>query len=242
MKRLLVLLVVLLLPLQGYAAIAFDASSADADTTNSLTFSHTTGGSDRILFCMAYINEGSGQDRVSGITYNGDAMTLVDKNLIASDYTYLFYLIAPDTGTNDVVISLNSSVGILGACGSYTGADQTSQPDSFDTNTAGPAGGATSLTTSTTVVEDDSWLVGAGRWMSGGIAAGTGGFLRQAMVNTGSAYFDSNAAVSSGVQSMQITGNALGAGEAASLILASFDPVGAAPVATPPPQDVLFFN
>ena len=138
-------------------AIAFDAAT-DGGITNpgtSHTFSHTTGaGSDRILFVFSFAHT---TDVVTGATYAGSAMTLIDKRLITGDrWVYLWYIVAPSTGANNVVISASSSVVIAGCSASYTGASQTGQPDSF-TNGENP--GQTTFSLATTTVADNCWAV-----------------------------------------------------------------------------------
>jgi hypothetical protein len=105
-------------------AIAIDASPAGlyqaTGTTN--TVSVTVSGSDRILvvFCVA-----GGRD-ISGVTYNGVALTeLLDYDNEGSYYyTSLYYLVAPDTGTHNLVMTIASS-GLSVLVGlSCTGVDQ----------------------------------------------------------------------------------------------------------------------
>jgi len=98
-------------------AIAFDATTDGGNTTaTSLTYSHTCTGSNRILFVS--VIGAIGSDNVTGATYAGAAMTLVDKQASARS-TYLFYLIAPATGANNVVVSAGSSSFIWSAAAPY---------------------------------------------------------------------------------------------------------------------------
>lgn len=91
----------------------------------------------------------------------------------AGQYIKLFYLIAPATGTNNVIVSCSAG-DMYGVATSYTGASQTGQPDAQTTN--GSATG-TSLTTSVTTVADNSWLVGFS-YMNFAISAGANTTLR----------------------------------------------------------------
>ena len=113
-------------------AIAQDATSDAALTTSPVTGSHTCTGSDRVLFVGAKGAAGY----ATSATYNGSSMTRInDVQSGVGEYNLsLFYIIAPSTGSNTVSVSVASgSVGFTGS--SYTGADQTTQPDVSGTKT-----------------------------------------------------------------------------------------------------------
>ncbi len=140
-------------------AIAFDsASSGGTVASNTLTFSHTCSGSNRILFVGI---EGDGSsDTLTSVTYNGVAMTRIDSISAASTanrYLYLYYLIAPATGAHNVVATVSSGTVVLGVSASYTGALQSGVPDS--SNKGGATSGG-SRNVSTTTVLNNSWVVG----------------------------------------------------------------------------------
>lgn len=155
-------------------AIAYDSSSyGEASGVNSVTYSHTCSGSDRLLFVGA-LSQGS--DNLTGITYNGVSMTQVNKQAKGSDYLYLYYLIAPATGANNVVVSRSGSTGVLwSTSSSYTGARQSSVPDAQATT----SNSGTSITGTVTTVSDNCWLVGTAFCDNLGYSAGTGTTLRQ---------------------------------------------------------------
>lgn len=195
-------------------AIALDNSTNGGlvNPGTSLTYAHTVSGSNRILFVSVF---GDTTDKITGVTYNGVSMTLVGKTVKSPDrYVYLFYLIAPATGTNNVVVSASSSIAICSHAVSYTGAAQTGQPDSSITGTA-----ATSLTLTTTVVASNCWLVGAWRTNVTTGTAGTGATQRQG--SNGLYTADSNGVVGTGSQSM--TYNTAGS-NGYSGVMASFAP------------------
>src|SRR5438067_591060 len=113
-------------------AIGFDASSGGfVNTSGPLTISHTCGGSNRILLVGVEISVGG--ETVTGVTYNSVAMTQINlQDLNGSTFrnTYLFYLIAPATGANNIVVSASGGTGnIYAAAASYTGVDQSSPLD-----------------------------------------------------------------------------------------------------------------
>lgn len=199
--------------------IALDTSTDGGvtNTTTTHTFSHTCSGADRILWVGAFGDE---NDNVSGITYNGVAMSRVGTALesVSARRVYLYVLVGPATGANNVVITTSVTVDALaGHAVSHTGATQSGQPDSSNTNTATAA---TSVTGSTTVVASNCWLVCVTRNELGAASAGTGTTQRVSSAN-GLGMFDSNATVGTGSQSLQAT---FGSATEWGIVIASFSP------------------
>lgn len=200
-------------------AIAFDFSTqGSVSAATSLTYSHTCTGSNRILF--VHVRGDNVSDLVTGATYNGVAMTLINKIFVATNrWQYLFYIIAPATSANNIVVNASSACDMLAESASYIGASQSSQPDASTTNSV--IAGNTTMTTSVTTVADKCWTVMGAGASGGSLVASTGSFLRQVGANTGSALFDSNGTVTpAGSKSMIITF----AVSAANCIMASFSP------------------
>lgn len=116
--------------------IAFDAVSVGQIASGTeLTFSHTCSGSNRIL--LVGIKEASDTaEYVTGVTYNGVALTKIDSIRIppSERWVSLWYLINPDSGTHDIVITANASTFMRGSGASYTGVRQSGQPESSATN------------------------------------------------------------------------------------------------------------
>ena len=119
-------------------------SSFASNGTGPFTWSHTCSGSDRFLIVgIAHYDSG---DSVSGVTYDGVAMTAVPLGATSNGTSYLcfitlYYLIAPNTGTHDIVVSVTGGVFDFGA-------GATSYTDVHQTTPLGPA--ATAIGTSTT--------------------------------------------------------------------------------------------
>lgn len=106
-------------------AIAYDtlSQSAEASSANTVSWSHTTSGSDRALFVGAQESGGIG---LSGITYNGVAMT--EQWDIADAFSFRIAgatLVNPASGTNTVVITWDDVTTGRGVAVSLTGVDQT---------------------------------------------------------------------------------------------------------------------
>jgi hypothetical protein len=112
-------------------AIAFDAPSNTSGIQQAtLTVSHTCTGSNRVLIAMTGVSA-SAVGNVSGVTYNGVAMTPLWNVVNGGGSTRCtgWYLIAPDTGTHDLVATFTGGGGAndeqaLGGV-SYTGVNQT---------------------------------------------------------------------------------------------------------------------
>lgn len=137
-------------------AIALDATSngTSANGATSVTVSHTCTGSDRILI-VGVIDEQA--DTVTGVTYNGTSMTQAVKAANDLGQHYLYYLIAPSTGTNNIVASRSGTSGKIGIGAiSYTGAKQSGQPDATTSNNTNSG---TTSTCSVTTTTDKSWGV-----------------------------------------------------------------------------------
>jgi len=142
-------------------SIAFDATSNSGlkSSVSSYSWSHTTGsGSDRLL--VVGHSHYYGQDRtVSSITYNGNPLTEARTDLNNSAYkirSALYYLVAPDTGSKTVAVTLSDSIAkCAGGAITYTGAAQTGQPDADN----GATGDSSSPSVAVTTTEDSCWVV-----------------------------------------------------------------------------------
>src|SRR3989344_3768207 len=90
----------------------FDAASetsAGAGDEN-ITWSHTVGtGNDRILVVGVYIRGVSQSPTVSGITYNGTALTKVNDETNGAVRVEQWYLLSPDSGTHNIVASFSAA-------------------------------------------------------------------------------------------------------------------------------------
>lgn len=98
--------------------------------SSSLTFSFTvSSGSNRLLVVFVANRYALGGNEVTGITYNGDSLTYAaagfDEVGTADNYTKLYYMVAPDTGTANVVVTMSGGVNhIYAVAAEFTGVDQ----------------------------------------------------------------------------------------------------------------------
>ena len=107
-------------------AIAFDAVSlGNGASVNSLTIAHTCAGSNLVLVVDVRVSDLT--TTVTGITYNGVALTKIDSQTAPAGRSIeKWYLINPATGANNCVISLSASPGsVRGDVRSYTDVHQT---------------------------------------------------------------------------------------------------------------------
>ncbi len=184
-------------------AIAF-VGAADLGNNgggDDLTVAYTVGGGSDRLLVVGVVGD-TGSDLISGVTYNGTAMTLADSFAPGNRYSYLFYLLNPSTGSNNVVVTNSSNCYILAQAADYSGVG------SFDAKIeAQTAGTATTKTTSLTTIAADCWIILYEHGydaVSTSPTAGTGATRRvnEAAFGLGG-LFDTNGTVSAGSNSMQ---------------------------------------
>lgn len=205
------------------STIAVDAATNGGDTTGtSLTFAHTCTGTNLILFVG--VNGHTASNLITGVTYNGVAMTQIASSPIqvpADRYINLWYLIAPATGAHNVVISASGSAYIAGAAVSYTGVIQTSPIDVDGSNTVASAN---TLSKSLTTTVDNDWAIMIGVAGGGVRYAGLGTILRiDGGSGTNWGLFDSGINLSpTGSKTLKFdwTASAIGGG----IIMAAFKP------------------
>lgn len=137
-------------------ALAFDVNSGSSTGAGtSLTWSHTTTGSNLVLV-VGILTADNNTDFITGVTYNSVALTRINTAITNNNRrNYLYILGNASSGANNIVISASGSTSIYASACSYTGG--ASSP--LDANNTGTTSG-TSLTTSLTTVADNCWLVG----------------------------------------------------------------------------------
>lgn len=181
--------------------IAFvNASQSTATGTNILTYFGTLTGDNLIAVVGASVESG---DLITGITYNGVAMSLGTKQTNNSNETaYLFNLANPATGSQNIVVSTSANTDIRSASVGYSGARQTGQPDA---TTSGSVTAGTSISGTITTGADNSWIIGYAN--DSGVGAPVAGAGVTSRAATGfSRIGDSNAAITpAGLGTMTFT-------------------------------------
>jgi hypothetical protein len=125
-----------------------------------LTKSYTVGsGSNRLLLVAIAGDNAGGFDDITGVTYAGASMTLVAKETGGTARNaYLYSLLNPASGANNVVINASHAHYILAGAADYTGFTQSGQPDAFSVS----FGGSTTETATLTTVADNCWVMTMG--------------------------------------------------------------------------------
>ena len=138
----------LVAPITALSAVAFDASS--------ITTSHTSTGSDRVIYTTFF---STGGDTVTAVSIGGVGYTKICSiqrpGSPTGRYQALWRAIAPPTGAQTITVT---GAYALIASASYTGANQTTQPDNG--GTTGTAAAQSTLAIANTAVTDTSLLVG----------------------------------------------------------------------------------
>jgi hypothetical protein len=238
MKKYILIVTVLFLCLLVHFAyadsISLDNTSDGASVCGSgpLTYSYTTAGNNRLLVVDFFGNNTGLSSDVTGVTYAGVAMTLIGtvQDSSSGRWIYMYGLVNPAVGANNVVASFNSSNFCAHSQAvSYDGVNQSNFLDASTTNTAGSG---TTFTTNLTTVASGTWatLVATNDY-NGAIAAGAGSTLRQSDGPYLLGIFDTNGPLSIGSHSMSVTD---GSSSNWASIMASFAPAPAATTSTPP--------
>jgi len=146
----------------GGGAIAFvGAADLGNATATSLTHAYTAGSGTNELLVVSVIGDvPGGSDDCSGgghgVTYNGVSMTLRQKNVAGSGsarFIYLFELLAPASGSHNVVVTCGSSHFIGAVAADYSGVVAN------DANGTGQAATATQVTVPITVGASNAWVI-----------------------------------------------------------------------------------
>ena len=90
-------------------------SSFAGNGVGPFTWAHTCSGTDRLL--RVTVSHFDSSDAVTGVTYNGVALTAVPSGATTNGQCWItaYYLIAPDTGTHDIVVTVAGNVFDFGA-------------------------------------------------------------------------------------------------------------------------------
>lgn len=168
----LLFLLLCLLPIDAFAAIAWNASSNSGlkEVLSSYTWSHTTGTlTDGIIFITVSSRDTSATDiAVSGVTYNSVALTKAREDISETApssgtwiATSVWYLAAPTAGANTVEVTFTGTVNrsVAGAA-TFSGAAQSNVVDSTATDFIG-SGVTTVLDATVTTVANNCFIINA---------------------------------------------------------------------------------
>lgn len=185
-------------PATSGSSISIDATSTGFVASNTtVSVPHTCSGSNRGL--MVFVSTPSART-ITSVTYNGVGLTSINRSTGAETVS-AYYLIAPATGTNNIVVNLDSTGMIIFGAVSLNGAHQTIQPNANNTQSTT----TTSITTNVTTTVGNCWLfMGARAAGDGATDAGASTFER--ITNNGFLQvFDSNGTVGVGTFGLTTT-------------------------------------
>src|ERR1700686_2853385 len=140
-----VLFLSLLIFVQAEAQVALDASTSAAalltTATNTVTLAHPSTRSNLVLGVGISMDIFRGSTAtVSGVTYNSVSLTRAGFHNDSANQrrTEMWYLIAPATGNNNIVVTVNvpaaATIGTVVGATTFTGADQTSPIRTYASN------------------------------------------------------------------------------------------------------------
>jgi hypothetical protein len=162
-------------------AIAFDVASFVGNVASPTALSHTCAVGATLL--VAHVRPGGG-GTLTGVTYNGVAMTLINSGVAIDTYS-LWYLFNPASGAHNIVATMTGGSVLFVEAASYTGTTVTGVDAS-----ATSAAAATSVTT----IADNCWCVYGSADRTGADPTAVSGCVRRAAAGSGGSMglFDSN--------------------------------------------------
>ena len=229
-------------------AISFITSAKGEKDANlgalTIAMDNSASTGNNLLLCFTRNNNNiSGTSHVSGVTWNGVSLTnatlggnsVIYGRASSKDEFRVWYLINPDVGAHNLVITSNNSeaVTVEGLAAFYSGVSQTGFPDS--SNSASAQGPSATPSLSTTVVAANCWLITGVVGDYSALPVNSSGItVRQNdNQNGGDGIGDSNGTVSTGSQTMTwATDNVLYGMYIFSIAPAAGAPVGAKIVVT----------
>ena len=143
---------------ESNAAIAYDNDTIDESANvSSVSFAHTSTGSDLVLMVGSYLFDGSINDRnITNVTYNSVTATTIRRDDASCCFIMIeiWYLEDPATGSNTVVITFAGTIVEADSIAmTITGAD------TLDANNGTTVQNVTSVSTIVTTVADNSWVL-----------------------------------------------------------------------------------
>lgn len=176
-------------------------TTGTVSSSTGLTFSHDATGASLLMVYAG--SRGSGGPTVTGVTFNGVSMTLVDGGVEAQTGGYWYYLLAPATGSHNVVVSFSGTVNAGGTAVNLSGTSTTVPIGGFGKT---QFNGGTTATRNTTCVATSILLAGFSLTNSGNAITVDGSQTSDSNFSyTNSAHSVSHKSVTAGTQSMTYT-------------------------------------
>lgn len=158
-------------------AIGYDGNAQylGASSSASTTYTGFVVGSGANRLIIIGTTQTSGGDVVTGITYAGIPLAQLGMAWHSGSRANLWYLLAPATGANNIVITATAGTLFRVYAASYSGVSQTGFPDAsvLDTTSNAAGGDPGIYTTNITTIADNAWIIEIASM--GGSWNGTGG-------------------------------------------------------------------
>lgn len=144
-------------------AITLDAHSNSGNQTDpaptSITWAHTCAANARLYVACSDQNAG-GASRITGVTYNGSALTrAITKLSTNAGSSEIFYIDNPSTGAHNIIVSASTNSRLLGGATSFLGAAAASLGATNGNNSTSI--GTTSLSVSLTTTNANAYIYSA---------------------------------------------------------------------------------
>jgi len=161
--------------------VTTSSATTGTSTAGSLNWNHVSVGGDRLLLVEISTQE---DETVSGVTYNGDALTQAASHtrVTGNLRTEIWYRVAPDLGTNAIVITMSGAAYISATALTLNDVNQTTPIG--DTSDADGSSTAPSVVVTTTT--DNSLVVDSLSAASDPLTAtaGSGQSIQQSVLDT----------------------------------------------------------
>ena len=112
----------------GVLAVTIDSNNVRVSTGSSFVLQHSTSGTERLML-VGISMDAQGEDTVSSITYGGISLVRAGagEDPTGDIRVEIWQLLAPPTGSHDVVVNLSglASDGVIAGVTTFTGVDQT---------------------------------------------------------------------------------------------------------------------
>lgn len=218
------------------AGILFDAASNSGyNTADALySWSHMWQGGNRVLVVGVSLLTDAGVT-VTGITYNGIALTKIGHVATAAIRAEQWYLKsdttgAPGPGTYTIEVTLSGTADSVGSATSYNGVHQTSPIEAFNSATA-VNGAAADATVDITTVADNDWVVDCLATDDTAVTVGAGQTSRVNVTGASGSGTMSHEGPKTPAGGVTMSWGAVGAGATWSIVGVALRPVEAAQVA-----------
>ena len=134
----------------AWAAPAVDATSTGTGTGSSITISHTTSGSQRLMLVGVSMANPSTRT-VSSVTYDGVSLSNVGStaNPANGARVEIWKLVPPNTGTHNVVVTLSGSNAATVGVMTFTGVDQTTPLGTYASGSGDATSGSATASSAT---------------------------------------------------------------------------------------------